>query len=429
MSWARGSRSSDSDAQFRLTDITLRFPKGELSIVTGETGSGKRLLLHAALGEAHVTSGTVVSPLQQPNTVNGSGSLALVSHSPWLENATIKDNILFGNVYNAVRYQEALYACALEPDLKSLRDGDMTMVGPKGVSLSGGQRSRVALARALYSDATTIIMGDILSAVDIHIRYWLVDKALCGPLSLHRTRILATHHVGLCRLPAAYIVHLSRGTVDKIEQLTPRSLQSMLFPEPESAESLEQPYGKGHSKDEAPKKQPSENLTDHGILTTFKQYFAYSGGAASWILVISIILLCDFLSIRKDWWLQQGTRRPAASECVTTSEAAITCSESAVPSAPQFTVVYIMLTLDYCLGLGIRCFGLYMIGFKASNTLFSAMTDSVLQATLEWIDITPRGHILTRFTTDMKTIDLRLPHDVGYLVDCLLKVAARLSAM
>lgn len=207
-----------------LKDLHLEFPRGKLSLISGRTGSGKSLLLAGVLGECEIIAGRVKAPSPpQPedvwNTYTTSGewlidsATAYVAQLPWIEAATIKQNILFGLPFHTERYRDVLYACALTKDLRILPDGERTEVGPNGVNLSGGQKARISLARALYSRAGILLLDDIFSAVDVHTAQHLYKHALTGPLADGRTRILTTHHVGICLPKAEYIVHLEDGTV------------------------------------------------------------------------------------------------------------------------------------------------------------------------------------------------------------------------
>ena len=218
---------SDGEVEdlFTLRHMNIEFPNGELSVVSGRTGSGKSLLLAAILGEVELLSGEITAP-QAPNfeerrdeKANRSnwilpGQKAFVAQQPWLENASIKDNILFGLPFDEQRYKEVLSVCALEPDLKIMNDGDSTEIGANGINLSGGQKWRMTLARALYSRAGILIMDDIFSAVDAHVGKHIFEKALTGDICKGRTRILVTHHVGLVLPATKYEVHLGDGTVE-----------------------------------------------------------------------------------------------------------------------------------------------------------------------------------------------------------------------
>lgn len=216
-----------------LRNVSLQFPEGKLSVITGKTGAGKSLLLAAILGEVKLISGIVKVPAPPPEEefedvkpIHAADWLipsltSFVSQTPWIETGTVESNITFGLPLVETRYQAVLRACCLQKDLELLADGDKSEVGPKGITLSGGQRWRVALARALYSRAGTIILDDVLSAVDAHVGRIMVDQALTGELAEGRTRILATHHADLCQPKASYLVRLHEGKVESAEAITP----------------------------------------------------------------------------------------------------------------------------------------------------------------------------------------------------------------
>ncbi|KAG8878137.1 hypothetical protein FRB98_006383 [Tulasnella sp. 332] len=214
----------DGDKWFQLTDINVIFPVGQLSLVVGPTASGKSALLMALLGEMTLVNGPTdarESPIHLPKNPSQldpatqlRNHISYCAQSPWLEHATIKDNILFGSPYEESRYQAVVSACALEPDLKVLDDGDETEIGSRGVSLSGGQKARVALARALYSRTKHVLLDDPLAAVDSHTARHLYENVLLGPLMAHRTCILVTHHVDLVQPGAHYLVRMLDGRID-----------------------------------------------------------------------------------------------------------------------------------------------------------------------------------------------------------------------
>lgn len=158
--------SEEEEDTFCLKVLCLDFPTGKLSVVSGRTGSGKTLLLQSIIGEAKVVEGSLTVPRRADDELNtnfnrqdwiDSGLIAYVSQDPWIENATIRESILFGLPFDAERYSEVLNACAPRDDLKTLTDGGMT-VGTNGINLSGGQKWRVAFARALYSRAGILIL-------------------------------------------------------------------------------------------------------------------------------------------------------------------------------------------------------------------------------------------------------------------------------
>ena len=171
IAWPSDSQEEDPD-RFALKNVNVQFPKKELSVISGKTGSGKSLFLASILGEADRLAGYVKVP-QAPSfeerfdyKANKSdwvidSAIAFVAQIPWIENASIKDNILFGLPYDSGRYKKVINCCALEKDLHLLPDGELTDIGANGINLSGGQRWRVSFARALYSRAGILVLDDI----------------------------------------------------------------------------------------------------------------------------------------------------------------------------------------------------------------------------------------------------------------------------
>ncbi|XP_053548507.1 ATP-binding cassette sub-family C member 2 [Bombina bombina] len=180
----------EQDGIPEVKNINLEIKDGSLVAVVGGVGSGKSSLVSAMLGEMDHISGHI----------NIKGSIAYVPQQAWIQNATLKDNILFGSELDEVQYQKVLEACALLPDLEMLPGGDKSEIGEKGINLSGGQKQRVSLARAVYSDADIYILDDPLSAVDAHVGKHIFEKVV-GPNGLlkNKTRILVTHGVSFLK--------------------------------------------------------------------------------------------------------------------------------------------------------------------------------------------------------------------------------------
>ncbi|KAG0267469.1 Multidrug resistance-associated protein 1 [Linnemannia exigua] len=169
-----------------LQNINLSMTKGSLTAVVGRIGQGKSSLLNAILGEMYTLQGRV----------SVRGRIAYVPQHAWILNASVMDNILFGQPYDDQRYQQILYSAGLGPDLAILPAGDQTEIGERGINLSGGQKQRVSLARAAYADADIYLLDDPLSAVDAHVDRHLW-KQLLGPEGMlkDKTRILVTHGI------------------------------------------------------------------------------------------------------------------------------------------------------------------------------------------------------------------------------------------
>ncbi|KAJ1719186.1 hypothetical protein LPJ53_006005, partial [Coemansia erecta] len=175
-----------TDEQPTLANISIECKRSELVAVIGKVGSGKSSLTSAILGDMVKSSGTVLIR----------GNVAYVPQQPWIMNATLRDNILFGHRLDQAFYDRVIEACALGPDLEMLPGGDMTEIGEKGINLSGGQKARVSLARAVYSRADVYILDDPLSAVDAHVGKHIFSHVL-GPQGMLKTRarILITNAV------------------------------------------------------------------------------------------------------------------------------------------------------------------------------------------------------------------------------------------
>lgn len=172
--------------QVALSNVNFKAKKGQLTSIVGKVGTGKSALLKALLGDVQQLHGTTCV----------SGRIAYCAQSPWIQNATVKENILFGCKLNQEYYARVVKACQLTMDFDILPDGDETVVGEKGISLSGGQKARVSLARAVYSQADVYLLDDVLSAVDAHVGQRIIREVLGSKgLLASKTTILATNAI------------------------------------------------------------------------------------------------------------------------------------------------------------------------------------------------------------------------------------------
>ncbi|KAF8586432.1 metal resistance protein YCF1 [Ramaria rubella] len=190
-----------SESTLQGIDLTVR--KGELVGVLGRVGAGKTSLLSAIIGEMQRTDGTVIL----------SGTVAYCPQTPWIMSTTVRENILFSHAYDEEFYETVLDACALRQDLALLADGDMTEVGEKGITLSGGQRARISLARAVYARADLYLLDDVLAAVDSHVARHVFDHVI-GPSGIlaSKARILVTNTVSFLQ-QYDRLVFLRRGII------------------------------------------------------------------------------------------------------------------------------------------------------------------------------------------------------------------------
>jgi ATP-binding cassette subfamily C (CFTR/MRP) protein 4 len=177
-------KSKDANISQILNNISFDVNPGELTVIIGSVGSGKTAVLMSILNELKTSGGRI----------SVSGRLGYASQESWIFGGTVRENILFGHKYDDRKYREVVHVCALEEDLKQLEAGDQTVVGERGVTLSGGQRARVSLARTLYSGADCYLLDDPLSAVDSSVAKHIFEKCIKGYLRRNCV-VLVTHQL------------------------------------------------------------------------------------------------------------------------------------------------------------------------------------------------------------------------------------------
>lgn len=198
-----------------LENVNFSARKGELSCIVGRVGSGKSSLLHSLLGDLWKINGEVVVR----------GRIAYVAQQPWVMNASVRENIVFGHRWDPHFYNLTVEACALLDDFQTLPDGDQTEVGERGISLSGGQKARLTLARAVYARADVYLLDDCLSAVDQHVGRHLIRRVLGNTgILASKTRILTTNAITVLK-DSDFVGLLRNGTI--IEKGTYEQLLAM----------------------------------------------------------------------------------------------------------------------------------------------------------------------------------------------------------
>ncbi|TQV90384.1 ABC bile acid transporter [Cordyceps javanica] len=390
--------TASENERFQLENVNAAFPIGELSIISGKTGCGKSLLFEKELDKNWL----------RPDTC------AIVSQNPWMDNSTIQDNILFGLPLDEERYARVLYCCALDADLLRFKNGDMTVVSIKGASLSGGQRSRIALARALYSRASFLLMDDVLSAVDTEVREWIVQKALCGNLARGRTRILVTHHEKELASKVSYRlrIHDQTATGERLSSNAPSSTKEGSGKSSSADDGFDYaPYCR-KSDNSSVKNTPQAakpSTTELSLrMAPYIMYFKASGGTTSWLFAFVSLILCEWnrlsTSSRFENWVS-GKEAGAAS--------------SSSPSPAQAYMVMSALTTLTIAMRGVVMFRIYRI---ASQKLFCQMTERMFGAPLQWLESTKRGEIFQRYDRSMRNVD----EDVTYAISGFLVLVSQL---
>ncbi|EDR07940.1 multidrug resistance-associated ABC transporter [Laccaria bicolor S238N-H82] len=443
------SAASTPRHKFMLVDLSLDFPQGELSLICGKLGSGKTLLLLALLGEADVLTGQLLCPRSPPDSLASfskiiprkdewvvQGSCAYVPQAAWLRNASIKENILFNLPYDEERYQTTLEVCALVSDLEILEDGDESEIGERGVNLSGGQKARVSLARAVYSRASILFLDDVLSAVDAHTAHHLYHQCLRGELMQGRTVILVSHHVQLCVPGASYVVALdngrvqyqgsreefvSSGAIKALVQSTNEDKSSDKAEEAELIEAVEEkmalqaetdesdPHSESSStvaatpkSEKKPRKLVEEEARAVGRISRdiWETYIRACGNSWYWGLFSVILVIASLSPVLENGWLRYW------------SNVALT-GDDHHESAVFYISVYAGIT-----GLGLvistlRWFVLYNGSIRASTVLYKRLLEAVLFANIRFHDTVSRGRLLNRFGKDFEGIDSNLSDNFG----------------
>lgn len=482
ISWPVDEEVPDEE-RFLLKNLNLTFPAGELSVITGKTGTGKSLILSALIGESDLVQGKIRTPPRpsflERNDLNAHpgnwilpGSVAFIAQTPWLESASLRDNILFGLPFVKSRYHQVLRVCALKKDLDILTDGDKTELGANGINLSGGQKWRITLARAIYSRAEILIMDDIFSAVDAHVGRQIFEECISGPICKGRTRILVTHHVGLVQSKAKFFVELGEegvlhsgltselaatGVLQEIKnhEQTPEEIQedeatgSSTAVASEAASTVETPpneeeIGDDPDSDADAKKFIQDETREKGMVKSqiYSAYIKASGGVPAWLLCVLIYTAFEGGNLARSWWVRIWTGSNDSASGISTGNAlhpqgfimpGLTLQEPAyspqllvAPSHTRGLTFYLGIYCGLSLAAGIigtvRFWWAFWMSIMASRTLFRETLGSVLRTPLRWLDTVPVGRILNRLTSDFETIDQRLSMNLGMLVWHLLSV-------
>ncbi|OSD00626.1 P-loop containing nucleoside triphosphate hydrolase protein [Trametes coccinea BRFM310] len=403
----------------------LIFQRGKINLIIGATGAGKTSLLMALLGEMHYIPAGPDSYVSLPRE----GGIAYAAQESWVQNETIKNNILFGAPYDEVRYNKVLHQCALERDLSLFDAGDETEVGEKGITLSGGQKARITLARAVYSKAEILLLDDILAALDVHTSKWIVEKCLKGDLLQGRTIILVTHNVAMVSPVAHFVVDM--GSDGRI--LSQGSLESALARDAdllnevkEEQEVLEKAELELDSEkpDDAAKKQAAGKLVvaeereeGHVGWTALKLFLGNMSNRPIlfWLIYVSGHVIRQSLANLQTWylgyWASQYETHPAEE----------------VPVQHYLSTYTMLLALDMVV---FACTASYYVfgSLRAARIVHKQLVTSVLGTTLRWLDKTPTARIIARCTEDIGMLDNRVARATEIMtqvfVYMLLKVVA-----
>ncbi|KAH8829370.1 multidrug resistance-associated ABC transporter [Flagelloscypha sp. PMI_526] len=428
---ATPSAASTPRQKFALLDLSVDFPNGELSLICGKLGSGKTLLLLSLLGEADILAGQVISPRSPPDALASlsnkiapgepwivEGVCAYVPQAAWLRNASIKENILFNLPFDEARYQKTLEVCALLADLDIIEDGDDAEIGERGVNLSGGQKARVSLARAVYSRASVLLLDDVLSAVDAHTAHHLYHQCLKGDLMKGRTVVLVSHHVQLfifsgdspsfmkSSVMSGLIQSRSVETDDEKEEAVLEAKHendaSLIPPTaPSEVSDASSTTAAATAKDKkTPRKLMSEEQRAVGRISKniYRLYLTSFGGYIFWLIFVVVFVASALVPVAENGWLRYWSGGSVNGE----------------QKGPIFYIsIYTAITLAGAFIQMLRWVVLYFGSISASVKLYKDLLEGVLFANIRFHDTVSRGRLLNRFGKDFEGIDSSLADNMG----------------
>ncbi|XP_046548060.1 multidrug resistance-associated protein 1-like [Haliotis rubra] len=469
------SLSWDDNNQPVLSNINLSIHENSLAAVVGHVGSGKTSMVAAVLGEVDKVKGHI----------GVQGRVGYVPQQAWIQNDTLRNNILFGKPLDKGLYERVIHACALKPDIDVLADGDLTMIGERGINLSGGQKQRVSLARAVYNDADIYLLDDPLSAVDSQVGRHIFDKVIgSNGMLKDKTRILVTHNIRY--LPdVENIIVLAEGTVAqtgsfsdllKSEGAFTQVLKSYLAEYEDNREDigdlqndhddlsndLKSTLKRLESEGQSPmppagyerqtsrtSRQSSRNLSiseeTHSATGAFidveettdisgkekwnllLDYMKAFGQRYMFLLAVAFALYY-ILFMGANIWLANWTEDPLLKK-VSTEDHGNVSREDIWRTNMKYLAVYSWLGLIMSLCLLTYALLMAFGVVRASRDLHHRLLTSILTSPMEFFETTPIGRITNRFSRDIEIIDGELPFRLEFWFDSAMNITIAMFAV
>lgn len=420
-----------------LQNLSFTLNSNKLLAVIGPVGAGKSSLLSTILGELPNEKGVL--------KVNG--QLTYAAQQPWVFPGTIRSNILFGKEFSPQKYERVLRACALKRDMELLPDGDLTLIGDRGATLSGGQKARVNLARAVYQDADIYLLDDPLSAVDAEVGRHLFEQCICGMLK-NKPRILVTHQLQYLKTADEIIVlkegHMvAKGTYAELQR-SGLDFTSLLKEEEEQPQppqdiitrcrtlsqnsvlsqtsSVHSVKDGDHLPAEPVQTVAEENRAQGTIkVSLYVKYLKAGANVVVLLVVILMNILAQVAYIMQDWWLAHWAdeqEKLSANSTVTQNGVNV----MAELDRDFYLGVYGALTAATIIFGFIRNISLFHVLVRCTQTLHNRMFNAILRTHVRFFDINPIGRVLNRFSKDIGQLDSSMPWTFVDFVQVFLQI-------
>ena len=397
-----------------LKNINLEIKNGEFICLIGDVGSGKSSLLQSILNN--------LIPLSNNSKIYLNGSIAYISQIPFISNSTVKNNILFFNEYNEEKYNKIIEISCLKPDLEILEGGDLTEIGEKGVNLSGGQKARINIARALYSDRDIYIFDDPISSLDSHVGLNIMKDCILDYLK-GKTRIMATHSLQYLSY-ADKIIYMNNGEIfwmgtyneiknqdffnefyqkisDKIKKKEDNEENKKIEKKKNEIKEINKGIIKRITKDEKMEK-------DSIKVSLLHSFIVYMGGYKIPIVMLIFLSSMSIFKISSDIFLGYW-------------------SNNQNNNKKNYYMIYSFLCIGSCIFNYCLLNLTTKASIKESNTIHSLMIDSLIEAPISSFHETiPKGQIFNRLSKDIESIDNNALNELNAMLSCIINFISSL---
>ncbi|XP_033226561.1 probable multidrug resistance-associated protein lethal(2)03659 [Belonocnema kinseyi] len=393
-----------------LKKISFSAKRGDITAVLGQVGAGKTNLFHAILQELPLNSGKL----------EVRGKVVYVSQEPWIFSSSVRKNILFGQSMNKQRYDKVVRVCQLDKDFIRFPHKDQTIIGQNGINLSGGQRARINLARAVYAEADVYLLDDPLSALDAHVGRSFFEECICDYLK-GKTIILVTHQLQyLNRVDRVYV--LSQGTVKfegSLHELRNSSLEflSVLQATEEihdrneqAANDVKSLMGEVQSTDftsELERKDVEEHTTNRKIsIWVYWSYFKEVGSLSFVLLVFGLNLLHQIAASGGNYFILYWVNVKNPMNISTDFNYS---NDLKGDYRLWYVYIYSGIIVAIVISAYMKFFVFFEMCLQSSKNLHAAMFIHITRATISFFHTNSSEKIIKRFSNDIIVVDRNLP--------------------